>query len=83
MANKSGNGTQSLPSEYEILRGDLVRIIYGATEDNVEYIPGVERLEQHESRSSLTSLLGTDKKRQGPTGRILNISSTTKKEESA
>jgi hypothetical protein len=50
MANKSGKGAQSLTSEYEIMRGDLVRILYGATKDNVEYIFGrtVERFEQDE-----------------------------------
>jgi 2-polyprenyl-6-methoxyphenol hydroxylase-like FAD-dependent oxidoreductase len=52
MANKSGKGAQSLTSEYEIMRGDLVRILYGATRDNVEYIFGktVERFEQDETQ---------------------------------
>ncbi|KAI1058944.1 hypothetical protein LB507_003878 [Fusarium sp. FIESC RH6] len=38
MANKSGKGAQSVTSEYEIMRGDLVRILYDATKDNVEYM---------------------------------------------
>ena len=38
MANKSGKGAQSFTSEYEIMRGNLVRILYDATKDNVEYI---------------------------------------------
>ena len=48
MANKSGKGAQSLTSEYEIVRGDLVRILYDATKSDVEYIFGktVERFEQ-------------------------------------
>jgi 2-polyprenyl-6-methoxyphenol hydroxylase-like FAD-dependent oxidoreductase len=52
MANKSGKGAQSLTSEYEIMRGDLVRILYGATKDNVEYVFGktVERFEQDEKQ---------------------------------
>ncbi|KAJ5163908.1 Monooxygenase FAD-binding [Penicillium coprophilum] len=40
LANKSGKGAQSLTSEYEIMRGDLVRIFYEATKDKVEYIFG-------------------------------------------
>ncbi|KAF3490836.1 uncharacterized protein GIQ15_00353 [Arthroderma uncinatum] len=50
LANKSGKGAQSLTSEYEIMRGDLVRIFYDATKDNVNYIFGksVDRFEQDE-----------------------------------
>ncbi|KAJ5904381.1 hypothetical protein N7504_006764 [Penicillium tannophilum] len=50
MANKTGKGAQSLTSEYEIMRGDLVRILYDATKDNVKYIFGqtVEHFEQDE-----------------------------------
>ncbi|KAJ5978481.1 Monooxygenase FAD-binding [Penicillium viridicatum] len=40
LANKSGKGAQSLTSEYEIMRGDLLRILYEATKDKVEYIFG-------------------------------------------
>ncbi|KAJ5082294.1 FAD/NAD(P)-binding domain-containing protein [Penicillium argentinense] len=40
MANKTGKGTQSLTSEYEIMRGDLVRILFQATKDNAKYIFG-------------------------------------------
>lgn len=52
MANKSGKGAQSLTSEYEFMRGDLVRILYDATKDNVEYIfdTTVVRFEQEEER---------------------------------
>lgn len=52
MANKSGKGAQSTTSEYEIMRGDLVRVLYDATKDNVEYVFGktVERFEQDETR---------------------------------
>jgi 2-polyprenyl-6-methoxyphenol hydroxylase-like FAD-dependent oxidoreductase len=41
MANTSGRGRQSLTSEYEIMRGDLVRILYDATRSDVEYVFGV------------------------------------------
>ncbi len=48
MANQSGQGPQSLTSEFEIMRGDIVRILYDATKDNVEYVFGksVDRFEQ-------------------------------------
>lgn len=41
MANTSGRGRQTLTSEYEIMRGDLVRILYDATKDDTEYVFGV------------------------------------------
>ncbi|MCJ1457761.1 hypothetical protein MMC28_008130 [Mycoblastus sanguinarius] len=52
MANKSGKGAQSLTSEYEIMRGDLVSILYDATKNDVEYIFGktVEHFEQDENQ---------------------------------
>ncbi|MFE7608358.1 FAD-dependent monooxygenase [Streptomyces celluloflavus] len=40
MANTSGTGRQSLTSEYEIMRGDLVRILHDAAKDDVEYVFG-------------------------------------------
>lgn len=40
MANTSGTGRQSLTSEYEIMRGDLVRILHDATKDDAEYVFG-------------------------------------------
>ncbi|KAF3398326.1 Uncharacterized protein F1880_005842 [Penicillium rolfsii] len=40
MANKSGQGTQTLASQYEIMRGGLVCILYEATKDNVHYMFG-------------------------------------------
>ncbi|KAL8845809.1 MAG: hypothetical protein Q9221_009051 [Calogaya cf. arnoldii] len=48
MANTSGKGPQTMTSEYEIMRGDLVRILYDATRDGVEYMFGktVEHFEQ-------------------------------------
>jgi 2-polyprenyl-6-methoxyphenol hydroxylase-like FAD-dependent oxidoreductase len=50
MANTSGKGAQSLTSEFEIMRGDLVRILYDATKDTVRYMFGkaVTRFEQCE-----------------------------------
>lgn len=48
MANTSGQGAQTLTSEYEIMRGDMVRTLYDATKDNVQYIFGrtVDHFEQ-------------------------------------
>ncbi len=42
-ANKTGTGRQTATSEYEIMRGDLVRILYDATKDmsGVKYVFGV------------------------------------------
>ncbi|KAJ5601550.1 FAD/NAD(P)-binding domain-containing protein [Penicillium lagena] len=56
MANKSGQGAQSLTSEYELMRGDLVRILYAATKDNVEYIFGktVDHFEQDDQQVTVT-----------------------------
>lgn len=50
MANLSGKGAQTPTSEYEIMRGDLVRILYDATKDNTKYIFGitVESFEQYD-----------------------------------
>ncbi|KAI8578326.1 hypothetical protein K450DRAFT_247286 [Umbelopsis ramanniana AG] len=50
LANKTGKGAQTVTSEFEIMRGDLVRILYDATKDDVDYIFGVtvERFEQYE-----------------------------------
>ncbi|KAG2171398.1 hypothetical protein INT43_009059 [Umbelopsis isabellina] len=50
MANTSGAGSQTLTSEYEIMRGDLVQILYDATKSDVKYVFGVsvDRFEQFE-----------------------------------
>ncbi|GAA3585846.1 FAD-dependent monooxygenase [Amycolatopsis ultiminotia] len=52
MANTSGKGRQTMTSEYEIMRGDLVRILHGATKDDAEFVFGVdvESFEQDDDR---------------------------------
>ncbi|WUX94351.1 FAD-dependent monooxygenase [Streptomyces sp. NBC_01423] len=52
MANTSGKGRQSLTSEYEIMRGDLVRILHAATKDDAEYVFGksVDGFDQHAAK---------------------------------
>ncbi|MGW3338630.1 FAD-dependent monooxygenase [Streptomyces sp. NPDC001009] len=52
MANTSGKGRQTLTSEYEIMRGDLVRILHEATKDDAEHVFGksVDGFDQHSDR---------------------------------
>jgi 2-polyprenyl-6-methoxyphenol hydroxylase-like FAD-dependent oxidoreductase len=52
MANTSGRGRQTLTSEYEIMRGDLVRILHDATKDDTEYLfdRSVDGFKQDEHR---------------------------------
>lgn len=52
MANTSGKGAQGPTSEFEIMRGDLVRLLYNATKDDVEYVFGktVESFEQDDEK---------------------------------
>lgn len=52
MANTSGHGKQSLTSEYEIMRGDLVRILNDATKGDTEYVFGqsVDDFDQDERK---------------------------------
>jgi 2-polyprenyl-6-methoxyphenol hydroxylase-like FAD-dependent oxidoreductase len=52
MANTSGQGAQSFTSEYEMMRGDLVRILYDTTKEHVKYLFGitVEHFEQDEKQ---------------------------------
>ncbi|KAL0944622.1 oxidoreductase [Colletotrichum truncatum] len=51
MANTSGKGAQTGTSEYEIMRGDLVGILYDSTKKKVEYLFGktVDSFEQDEN----------------------------------
>lgn len=52
MANTSGQGRQTLTSEYEIMRGDLVRILDDATKNDVDHVFGtsVDSFEQDEEK---------------------------------
>lgn len=52
MANTSGRGRQTLTSEYEIMRGDLVRILHDASKADTEYVFGVsvDGFEQDEKK---------------------------------
>lgn len=51
-ANKTGTGRQGLTSEFEIMRGDLVRILYDLVRDKCTYRFGttVEDFQQHGDR---------------------------------
>ncbi|KAF1811823.1 FAD/NAD(P)-binding domain-containing protein [Eremomyces bilateralis CBS 781.70] len=50
-ANKSSKGLQNFTIEFEIMRGDLCRLIYDATKDRAKYIFGasVESFEEKEN----------------------------------
>ena len=52
LANTSGRGRQTLTSEYELMRGDLVRILHEATRDDVDHVfgAGVDGFEQDDER---------------------------------
>ena len=61
LTNKTGKGAQSYSSEYEIMRGDLVRVLYEATKDSVTYRFGimVEHFTQDEKSVTVTFSDGT------------------------
>ncbi|MGW0571697.1 hypothetical protein [Streptomyces tauricus] len=52
MADTSGQGRQTLTSEYEIMRCDLIRILHDASKDDTEYVFGVsvDGFEQDEQK---------------------------------
>ena len=58
-ANKSGNGTQNFTSEFEIMRGDLCRLIYDASKDRVKYVFGMS-IESFEEKESSVEVRFTD-----------------------
>lgn len=49
-ANKSGKGKQSFTTDYEIMRGDLCRLMLDASKDRVKYMFGmfIESFEDHD-----------------------------------
>lgn len=63
-ANTSGKGSQNFTSEYEIMRGDLCRIMYDVTKDRVEYIFGTS-IETFEEKDGAVDVRFSD----GKTGR--------------
>lgn len=50
-ANRTGKGLQSFTTDFEIMRGDFVQILYNATREKAKYVFGisVESFEQYES----------------------------------
>ena len=60
-ANKSGDGLQSFTSEYEIMRGDLVSMLYDATKSRAKYIFGdsIESFEQTDNSVDVRFTNGT------------------------
>ncbi|MFG2974543.1 FAD-dependent monooxygenase [Streptomyces sp. NPDC048331] len=61
MANTSGKGRQTLTSQYEIMRGDLVRILHDATKDDTEHVFGksVDGFDQDADRVTASFSDGT------------------------
>jgi len=51
--NKTGKGKQSATSEFEIMRGDLCRILYDRTKDKVKYIFGTSITSFQQSDTSV------------------------------
>ncbi|OIW29325.1 FAD/NAD(P)-binding domain-containing protein [Coniochaeta ligniaria NRRL 30616] len=60
-ANKSGKGLQAFTTDYEIMRGDLCRLIYDATRDRAKYIFGTA-IESFEEKDSSVEVWFTDGK---------------------
>ena len=54
LTNKTGKGAQSYSSEYEIMRGDLVRVLYEATKDSVTYRFGLSVEDFTQDEKSVT-----------------------------
>lgn len=61
-ANTSGKGLQDFTSEWEIMRGDICRIIHDATKERVKYIFGtsIERFEDKNDRVEVRFANGTE-----------------------
>ncbi|KAF2835101.1 FAD/NAD(P)-binding domain-containing protein [Patellaria atrata CBS 101060] len=60
-ANKPGDGLQNFTTEYEIMRGDLCRIMYDATKERAKYIFGTT-IESFEDNGSSVEVRFTDSK---------------------
>lgn len=60
-ANKTGEGSQSITSEFEIMRGDLVRILYDLTKDKCRYIFGTS-VDEFENRGDAVHVKFSDGK---------------------
>lgn len=58
-ANKSGQGAQSFTSDYEIMRGDLTRLLYGASKAKVLFGLSVE---SYEDKGDFVEVLFSDGK---------------------
>ncbi|KAL3430414.1 FAD binding domain protein [Aspergillus tetrazonus] len=61
-ANKSGTGPQGFTSDFEIMRGDLCRIIYDATKDRASYTFGTS-IESFEEKGAAIEVLFTSGER--------------------
>lgn len=59
--NKTGKGLQSFTTDYEIMRGDICRMLYGLTKERVKYVFGiyVTGIEQDDDSARVTFSDGT------------------------
>lgn len=48
-ANKSGKGAQSFTSDYEIMRGDLTRLLHGASKPRILFGTSIESFEEKDN----------------------------------
>ncbi|KAF2094645.1 FAD/NAD(P)-binding domain-containing protein [Rhizodiscina lignyota] len=60
-ANKSGKGLQAFTTDFEIMRGDLCRLIYEATKDRTKYVFGTS-VESFEEKNDSVEVRFTDGK---------------------
>lgn len=59
--NRSGKGLQSFTTDFEIMRGDLCRLLYDTTEDRVKYIFGASIQSYKETDGSVEALFSNGK----------------------
>ena len=59
--NASGKGSQSFTTDFEIMRGDLCRLLYDATGDHVKYIYGTFIQNYKETDGSVEALFSNGK----------------------
>ena len=62
-ANKTGQGSQNFTSEFEIMRGDLCRILYDVSKERAEYLFGTYIKNFHDEGTTVTVRLSNGRTR--------------------
>ncbi|OJJ69052.1 hypothetical protein ASPBRDRAFT_183499 [Aspergillus brasiliensis CBS 101740] len=62
-ANRSGKGLQNFTTDFEIMRGDLCHLLYGAVKDRVEYLFGVYVVEMQQMDDGFVDVVLSDGRR--------------------